>query len=237
VPANPDARSYLIRFGPYRPPKVRIGEQTQCEIRGLVEVADWSDRGDIMWPRARTTTKRGLIVAGDLVRALRQETELAVSKLWGVAPRTVMKWKDALAIPFRTPGTEAVSAERSRESMLGRRALPQTKAALLRAAQRPKSKRWRRKMSARQKLRALLAGKEMTTHDADRLYEMLEMRANGATLISIADRYGVTRQSVQQTLANAMTRRKFVRDLGYKCPRCKCRAYSAAYAIKIGHRC
>lgn len=153
MPANPDAASYALRFGPYAPPEISIGDEIQCEVRGLVEVADWSDRGAIMWPRCATSRRRALIVAGDLARAVALETELAVAKLWGVTPHTVMKWKRAVSAPARTPGTEVVSSQKARESMTGREALPQVKAALLRAAKRPKSRAWREALAERNRAR------------------------------------------------------------------------------------
>jgi hypothetical protein len=237
MPSNPDSRSYLIRFGPYLPPQVSVGDMIQCEIRGLVEVVDWSDRGEMMWPRTRTTRRRALIVTGDLVRAMQNETELAVAELWSVSAQTVMKWKTALKIPARTPGTEAVLSEKSRESMTGRTALPQTKAGLLRAAKRPKSKRWRIMLGARTKLRSLTDGKITTAHDAERTAAMLRMRAEGATLAEIAREIGIAQSSVRSVLERATTRHERTKDRSYLVPRCACGQYSKRHAGRIGHEC
>ena len=144
MPMNPDAESYKLRFGPYHPPRVQVGDEIQCEVRGLVTVADWSDRGEIMWPRCKTTGKRAMVLMGDLVTACRSETQIAVARHWNVSLLTVQKWKRAIGAPARTLVTEAVSSLKSHLQRSGNPVPPQTRAALLRAAKKPKSEDWKR---------------------------------------------------------------------------------------------
>ena len=93
--------------GSYTPPRVRVGEELQCEIRGLSVVRDWHD-APIMWPLTWEPHKRRtLIVTGDLVKAMREETLAAVCANWRVGKSTVGRWKRALGIGT-TPGTQAV---------------------------------------------------------------------------------------------------------------------------------
>ena len=69
--------------GSYTPPGVRVGEELQCEIRGLSVVRDWHD-APIMWPLTWEPHKRRtLIVTGDLVKAMREETLAACAQTGG----------------------------------------------------------------------------------------------------------------------------------------------------------
>lgn len=153
-----------LLFGPYTPPSVRVGDWLPDEVAGLLQVGGWS-AGRIAWPRRKKTGKHSLILCGDLVRAVRQESSEAVQYWWGVGPVTVAKWRGALGARD-TPGTVALKAERhpgipheaaarGRERAAqpdvielmaaqkrGKPAHPATKAALFAAASAPKPPGW-----------------------------------------------------------------------------------------------
>jgi len=109
---------FQLHFGPYEPPPLRAGEWAECALSGRVLVGKWSE-GMIPWPRRYRT--RGLILCGDLVRAVRQESAQAVAWHWGVVPAVVQKWRRALKVPKRTLGTERVQLAWSREIQRHRR--------------------------------------------------------------------------------------------------------------------
>lgn len=103
LPGHSDAavlRSVSIRrfmYGPYRCPHSNVGEAFLCRVHGLQVVAGWS--GPMQWPTAKARGGRPrLIVAGDLIRALKQETSDTVALHWGVCRRTVANWRKALGL-------------------------------------------------------------------------------------------------------------------------------------------
>lgn len=51
----------------------------------------------------------------------------------------------------------------------------------------------------------------MTQENKDRLLEMIKMRLDGCTYQEIAERYGVTRQCVQQSISSFMGKERSVR--------------------------
>ena len=121
----------------------------------------------IPWPRAYIKGPASLILCGDLIHAVRTESANAIAHHWGVGMTTVGSWRRALGVEKWTPGTKrligyyikqgqklALSAEsRAKHSATtrGRPPLPHFRAAALKAAQRPKSEVWKRKLSARMK--------------------------------------------------------------------------------------
>ena len=100
-----DPEKTRLRFGPYVPPRVRRGRFLFCELRGTVKVGDYSD-GPIPWPMKAKT--RSIILCGDLVRAVQEESELAVAHHWGMCNRTVTKWRAALGVGPITEGTHQI---------------------------------------------------------------------------------------------------------------------------------
>lgn len=100
---DPD-RNKLIA-GPYHPPRTRAGRFLACELRGKVQVRDFSD-APIPWPMGSDKPVRPtIIVCGDLVRALRVESLTAVSYHWGVCHSVVSKWRTALGVERMNSGT------------------------------------------------------------------------------------------------------------------------------------
>jgi hypothetical protein len=130
----------------------------------------------IQWPCARKGGLRSPIVCGDLVRAIRTESVLAVAHHWGVCDGTVWKWRLALNVAPMTNGSrrlridyaaETLTPEvrtKAREAMhsadvrarlsaarQGRTQHPNTIAACRELGRRPKSEAWKRALSERSK--------------------------------------------------------------------------------------
>ena len=159
--------SRRLIYGPYAAPRCHVGDILACEARGRdVKVRRLTD-ARIPWPDRYKTGVPSLILCGDLIAAVRTESATAVAHHWGVSTQTVWIWRTALTVEKWTPGTmrlvryyikQGQKASRSAESRAkhsattrGRPALPQFRAASLKAAQRPKSEAWKRQMSARMK--------------------------------------------------------------------------------------
>jgi hypothetical protein len=107
-----DADRYKLRFGPYRAPRCRVGRWLTCAVRGRVRVVAISD-APIPWPQCRVTRggRPSLIVCGDLLRAIRRESNQAVAAWWGVSSFTVTKWRHAVGVPAVNEGTSKLHAE------------------------------------------------------------------------------------------------------------------------------
>jgi hypothetical protein len=126
-PSRPDDDHVKLLSGPYKPPRVQVGERVECLFRDAdVVVYGWSE-ALIPWPLCcRRTGRRvggkGLLVDEELARAVRRESAAAVQHWWGVSRSTVLKWRKALgADRNNNPGTrrlvraaveEAASAQR-----------------------------------------------------------------------------------------------------------------------------
>jgi hypothetical protein len=83
----------------YRRPDCQVGDRLRCEVRGLVKVAGFSE-ALVPWPYATTPkgSRRRLILCGDLVRAVRQESPIVVSRFFGVSDHIVGRWRRALGV-------------------------------------------------------------------------------------------------------------------------------------------
>lgn len=100
-----NAERYKLLHGPYRAPRVRYGKTLFCELRGEVVVNGMSF-GRIAWPTTRKKRSRpAFILCGDLVRAVRRESALAICYWFGVTPQTVTAWRKALGVPTTNEGT------------------------------------------------------------------------------------------------------------------------------------
>jgi len=70
-----------------------------------VVVTSWTD-APIPWPRCRAVDSRGgsgLLVDEELARAMRSESSLAIQRWWGVSPRAVWCWRQALGVGRADP--------------------------------------------------------------------------------------------------------------------------------------
>ena len=99
----------VLRFGPYHPPRVQVGDEIVCELYGLSIVADWTD-APISWPRRkpeRRAGRRTIILCGDLIRALRIESAPAIAAHWGISKPAIVRWRRMLDITEYPDGARA----------------------------------------------------------------------------------------------------------------------------------
>ncbi len=99
-----------LRSGPYKSPSISIGTILACESRDTdVIVVDYSD-AKIPWPIGRRPRlgAKSLIVFGDLAKAVKNESCLAVAHWFGVSTQTVTVWRRNLGVPAANPGTSAL---------------------------------------------------------------------------------------------------------------------------------
>jgi hypothetical protein len=169
-----DSERFRLLYGPYVPPKCRLGDKLACEHRGReVKMRALTD-APIQWPSAVASGSMSPILCGDLIRAVRLESEIAVAHHWGVSPQTVYKWRRALGVPemnegssrlysayvpekftpeVRAMGKEAMKSPevgaKIRAALAGRPLHPNMIAGRQQAIHQPKSDGWKRKMSER----------------------------------------------------------------------------------------
>jgi hypothetical protein len=113
-----DDDRFKLLYGPYRTPRVRVGEVLSCEYRDCdVIVTGFSD-APIPWPlgRRRGRGARGLVVFGALAEAVRRESAQAVGHWFGVDTQTVWAWRRALGVPRENEGTTALRQEYGQEA-------------------------------------------------------------------------------------------------------------------------
>src|SRR5262249_8531946 len=101
-----DADRHRLLFGPYQAPALRPGDRATCLLRGgPVVVTGWT-AARIPWPRCRALGVNGgsgLLVEGELARAVRGESATAVCFWWGVSPGTVCHWRRTLGVGRTDP--------------------------------------------------------------------------------------------------------------------------------------
>ena len=66
-----DSDRYKLLYGPYRPPKCRIGDKMPCEFRDREVTVRLMTDAPIQWPAHRGGLLPAVIVCGDLIRAVR----------------------------------------------------------------------------------------------------------------------------------------------------------------------
>lgn len=96
--------------GPYRPPRVRVGDRVSCLYRdGDVVITSISD-SRIPWPRCQRPGQSGgsgLLVDETLVRAIKTESAAAMRHWFGVAESTIWLWRRAFGVTqWGTPGSK-----------------------------------------------------------------------------------------------------------------------------------
>lgn len=161
APNTSDSQMPELIGGPYTASSCRVGDWLDDEIEGRTEVGGWTD-GRLPWPRRKKTGRPSLILTAELARAVRTESVEAICHWWGVGPTKVWQWRKALGVDTtlgsqriarrgvppeaaakgRARAAEADVRARMAEAKRGRPAPPQTRAALLRAAQSPKPEGW-----------------------------------------------------------------------------------------------
>jgi hypothetical protein len=96
-------RMVPLLHGPYTPPDVKKGDSLNCLFRnGEAVVTSWSD-GPISWPRGYVPVGKvhggpGIIIEGELARAVACESAVAIQYWWGVSSTSVNKWRKALGV-------------------------------------------------------------------------------------------------------------------------------------------
>src|SRR5437867_12477283 len=111
TPMLPDAVRFQLLNGPYQPPKCKVGSWLNCRRRGHVKVVAISD-GLIQWPMTQSETggPRSLILCGDLVKAVRQESAVAIKHWWGVQHDLVRKWRKNVGVEHENEATKQLRA-------------------------------------------------------------------------------------------------------------------------------
>lgn len=146
--------------GPYRAPRVPKSGFLRCRLRGRLKVGGYTDEV-ISWPVAEGRIKKQLIVCGDLVRALKTESRVAIKQHWGISLALVSEYRRALGIERYTAGSwrlfwRNVNLARTDEARAklssaheGRadRMTPDERAKLRRIQKRPKPEKWKKRMS------------------------------------------------------------------------------------------
>jgi hypothetical protein len=100
-----DSERFKLFFGPYVPPECAVGDKLACERRGREVTVNAISWAPVPWPCARGGGTRGLILCGDLIRAVRFESPTAVAYHWGVHRSTIVQWRRALEAPRMTLGS------------------------------------------------------------------------------------------------------------------------------------
>ena len=169
-----DSERFKLLYGPYVAPQCRVGDRLACEHLGREVTVRRMTDAPIQWPAIRGGSAPVLIVCGDLIRAIRVESALAVAHHWGVCPQTVGSWRKALGVPRHTKGTLRLSIDyaaeiltpdvrakakkamssaetraKIRASKLGKPVHPNMAAAQREAVRRPKSDEWKQNLSQR----------------------------------------------------------------------------------------
>ena len=100
---NESDRHQLL-IGPYRSSRCRLGKKLFCEIRGWLPLRRISP-GRIPWPQTIVGRNRAFILCGDLVKAVRRESAVAISYWWEVTAQTVSKRRRAIDVGPTAEGT------------------------------------------------------------------------------------------------------------------------------------
>ena len=111
-----DSERVKLLYGPYRAPRCAVGDRLVCECRGRELTVSGMTDAPISWPLARVGGGASLIVCGELTRAIRTESKLAIAHHWGIKPATVWKWRRALGATRTTNGTRRLLIEWSDEN-------------------------------------------------------------------------------------------------------------------------
>src|SRR5262245_13829940 len=96
-----DDRARLL-FAGYESPDLKVGDRAICLVRDAeVVVYGWTV-APLAWPLCSYAGSRGagkgILVEGELARAIRHESAFAVQHWWGVCQKTVCKWRAALGV-------------------------------------------------------------------------------------------------------------------------------------------
>ncbi|HEX4589318.1 MAG TPA: hypothetical protein VH120_05280 [Gemmataceae bacterium] len=109
-----------LRYGPYRPPRLKQGERADCLFRGPDVVVTGRTAARISWPLCRSLGNcgggTGLLMTQELRRAVVSETAAAIKFWFGVGTKAVWQWRRAFGVSrLGTPGSRALRTELNRE--------------------------------------------------------------------------------------------------------------------------
>ncbi len=102
---RPPADDFLIA-GPYRRPRVRLGDVLYCERFGEVVVTGFTER--LRWPCTRRFGQATPILTDELLRAIRTESLIALCAWWEVSTTLAWKWRRLLGVGRSNPGTARI---------------------------------------------------------------------------------------------------------------------------------
>jgi hypothetical protein len=105
-----------LLHGPYRPPALRVGDRTDCLMRGTVIITSWTD-ARISWPRCRRpvgNSHPSLLLDTELARAVRTEAA-AVTAQHTAAPAQHSSGSG----PAIRPGSPGAFRQKVYETILG----------------------------------------------------------------------------------------------------------------------
>lgn len=109
---NLQTGSSQLRFGPYGLPRgLAVGDSVWCHYRRRNVVIGSISDAQMQWFQAGRGSGTGLIVCGDLVRAVQMESVSAVAHHWGICADTVSNWRRVLGVPRMNRGSKAVFQE------------------------------------------------------------------------------------------------------------------------------
>jgi hypothetical protein len=112
-----DGDRFKLLFGPYAAPRFEYGRPMDCAVNGSV-IACGLSSGRIPWPvgkRHRGSRGRFLIVTGDLEKAIRTESGVAICYWWGVSEFSVSRWRRELGVGRITEGTRRLYRDYAQE--------------------------------------------------------------------------------------------------------------------------
>jgi hypothetical protein len=110
-------RPFLVA-GPYRPPRLKIGDRTTCLYRDRNVIVTGLSSAPIQWPRCCAVDvggHSGLLVEEVLLRAIRTESAMALRYWFGVSGWVVWTWRKAFGVGrFGTEGSLRLHQDSSR---------------------------------------------------------------------------------------------------------------------------
>lgn len=99
-----------LNFGPYRTPRYRLGQKVVCEAPGELTIVGTTD-GKIPWPIGKRGRAKSLVLYGDLAKAVKKESVLAIRHWWGIGYSTINNWRKIYGVPPSNPGTAILKRE------------------------------------------------------------------------------------------------------------------------------
>lgn len=87
VDTKRDADRFKLYFGPDVSPVCRVGDKLDCVSRGRGIIVNSTPDAPIQWQFRSGSGKPSCILCGDLIRAVKAESGIAVDHQWASAPR------------------------------------------------------------------------------------------------------------------------------------------------------